>query len=86
MVDSLLAIHQQREDTARIAECLAGLLCSVEPHFRQGPSRDPGDEGIRQLHNVVAGPVIRVDAPVGPHSIKEGTMDNSDKGLTNEHH
>ena len=28
MVDSLLAIHQQRENTARIAECLAGLLCS----------------------------------------------------------
>ena len=28
VVDSLLAIHQQGEDTARIAECLAGLLCS----------------------------------------------------------
>ena len=28
MVDSPLAIHQQGEDTARIAECLAGLLCS----------------------------------------------------------
>jgi hypothetical protein len=27
VVDSLLAIHQQGEDTARIAECLAGLLC-----------------------------------------------------------
>ena len=28
MVDSLLVIHQQREDTARIALCYAGLLCS----------------------------------------------------------
>ena len=28
MVDSPLAIPQQGEDAARIAECLAGLLCS----------------------------------------------------------
>ena len=28
MADSPLAIHQQGEDTARIAEYLAGLLCS----------------------------------------------------------
>ena len=39
----------------------------VEPNLRQDPSRDPGDEGIHQLHNVVAGLVIRVDAPVSPH-------------------
>ena len=28
VVDSLLAIHQQGQVTARIAKCLAGLLCS----------------------------------------------------------
>ena len=34
-VDSLLAIHQQREDTAGIAECLAGLLCKLDCSHNQ---------------------------------------------------
>ena len=39
----------------------------VEPHLRQDPSRDPGDEGIHQLYNVVAGLVILVDSLVSQH-------------------
>ena len=45
-----------------------GRDAGVEPHFRQGPVREPGDKGLSQFHDVVAGPVVRVDAPVGPHS------------------
>ena len=33
VADSLPASHQQGQDTARIAECLAGLLCREWPEY-----------------------------------------------------